>query len=76
MRFFLNVWQRSWYSHSSGFAGFSTIHRDKSPRGAANAKLPPSPAIVGYTMLATVIICSQGAYTHKTDARLHLTSRR
>jgi len=43
--------QRSWYSHSSGFAGFVTIHRYKRPCGAANAKLPPSPAIVGYTML-------------------------
>ncbi len=43
--------QRSWYSHSSGFAGFVTIHRDKRPSGAVNPKLPPSPAIVGYTML-------------------------
>jgi len=29
-----NACQRSWYSHSSGFAGFSTIHRYKSLRGA------------------------------------------
>ena len=56
--FAYNARQRSWYSHSppagragSGFAGRSPVHRDKSPRGAANVKLPPSPAIVGYTML-------------------------
>ena len=48
--------QRSWYSHSSGFAGFVTIPRCKSQRVAANVKLPPSPAIVGYTMLPTVFI--------------------
>jgi len=41
--------------HSSGFAGFVTVHRYKSQRGAENAKLPPSPAIVGYTMLTIVI---------------------
>jgi hypothetical protein len=33
-----------------------TFRRDKSPRGAETAKLPPSPAIVGYTILASVII--------------------
>ena len=48
---YLILKQRSWYSHSSGFAGFVPIPRYKSPRGAAAAKLPPSPAIVGYTML-------------------------
>jgi hypothetical protein len=33
-----------------------TIPRYKSPRGAETAKLPPSPAIVGYTMLCLVVI--------------------
>jgi hypothetical protein len=43
----------------AGFAGFVTIHRYKSPRVAANAKLPPSPAIVGYTMLYAVFFIRQ-----------------